>query len=81
MPTDVRLRRIADAHHKDVDESGGTWGDCAECGHVWPCPTYRWATDPTAGVFCDWDLDECAWHADEDGEPGRHDRVSDPRPV
>lgn len=46
-----RLARIAEAHSKDVDGNGGTWGDCTECGHRWPCPTYSWATtdrDPLA---------------------------------
>jgi len=39
-----RLGRIADAHHKHVDAYGGTWGECAECGEQWPCPTHAWAT-------------------------------------
>jgi hypothetical protein len=46
-----RLDRIAEAHTKYVDPSGGTSGDCAECGWGCPCPTYIWATtnrDPLA---------------------------------
>lgn len=45
MTLDGRLERIAQAHHKYVDASGGTWGRCTECDLVWPCPTYVWATD------------------------------------
>jgi hypothetical protein len=40
-----RLSRIAEAHHLHVDGHGGNWGECNECGHSWPCPTYVWATD------------------------------------
>lgn len=43
---DERLSRIALAHQKAVDDAGGTWGECTECGWVWPCPTYWWATEP-----------------------------------
>ncbi len=46
-----RLARIAEAHSKQVDEHGGTWGGCSECGYAWPCPTYVWAStarDPLA---------------------------------
>ena len=39
-----RLAKIAEAHHKYVDEHGGTDGGCNECGWNWPCPTYIWAT-------------------------------------
>lgn len=39
------LSRIAEAHHKNVDEHGGTYGECNECSWTWPCPTYVWATD------------------------------------
>ena len=39
-----RLLRIAEAHHKNVDNAGGSWGDCNECGWSWPCPTHVWAT-------------------------------------
>lgn len=42
--------RIAAAHRKYVDNHGGTDGDCAECGHVWPCPTYVWATTDRTSV-------------------------------
>jgi hypothetical protein len=39
-----RLSRIAEAHVKEVLVGGLTSGDCTECGHAWPCPTYTWAT-------------------------------------
>lgn len=39
-----RLARIAEAHSKNVDSAGGSWGDCTECGWSWPCPTHAWAT-------------------------------------
>ena len=47
----ARLGRIAAAHSKDQTAGGMTSGDCTECGHAWPCPTYTWATserDPLA---------------------------------
>lgn len=40
----VALDRIAEAHSKTIDASGGSWGDCTECGWSWPCPTHVWAT-------------------------------------
>ena len=40
-----RLDRIAYMHRKNVDEHGGTTGECTECGWQWPCPTYDWARD------------------------------------
>jgi hypothetical protein len=40
----ARLSRIAEAHSKHVGSGGLTDGDCNECGHRWPCPTYTWAT-------------------------------------
>lgn len=46
-----RLARIAEAHSSDSAPSGLTSGNCTECGHHWPCPTYTWATtdrDPLA---------------------------------
>lgn len=46
--------RIAEAHHKHVDAHGGTWGECNECGHSWPCPTYAWATTDRDVNAC-WD--------------------------
>lgn len=59
----IRLRRIAEAHHKWVDNAGGTFGDCAECGHAWPCPTRQWAGADlfTVSVLCTWDLQDCAF--------------------
>jgi len=43
-PALARLERIAEAHCKQVDDHGGTTGDCNECGWTWPCPTYVWST-------------------------------------
>jgi hypothetical protein len=48
---EARLARIAEAHSEHLGDGGFTFGDCNECGHVWPCPTYAWATaerDPLA---------------------------------
>lgn len=65
-----RLAKIAEFHCKNVDEHGGTWGNCNECGMPWPCATYRWATDDTATANCTWELDECEYtehhHPDQD---------------
>lgn len=55
-----RLLRIAEAHSKNVDSAGGTWGDCAECGWSWPCPTNVWATT-SRDVMAPW------MPADDDG--------------
>lgn len=41
-----QLHRIAQAHAKDTDLFGVTSGQCLECDTEWPCPTYRWATEP-----------------------------------
>ena len=49
-----RLERISGAHLKDVDEHGGTSGYCIECGWVWPCPTYHWATAEVDHVLDPW---------------------------
>ncbi|MFD9072849.1 hypothetical protein [Streptomyces lasiicapitis] len=48
---DPRLARIAEAHSKHEGGGGLTSGECDECGYLWPCPTYTWATtdrDPLA---------------------------------
>lgn len=48
---EARLARIAEAHSERLGDGGFTFGDCLECGHVWPCPTWTWATtdrDPLA---------------------------------
>lgn len=48
---EARLARIAEAHGERLGDGGFTFGDCLECGHVWPCPTRIWATtdrDPLA---------------------------------
>lgn len=50
-----RLQRIAEAHHKWVDEHGGTDGCCIECGYPDPCPTYVWATDENRDPNATWD--------------------------
>lgn len=56
MSARARLGRIAEAHRKDVDAFGGTWGVCVECGRFWPCPTYVWATNETRDdVIACWD--------------------------
>lgn len=49
-----RFHRIADAHSKHVTGGGMTSGDCHECGHRWPCPTYVWATTERASTAT-WD--------------------------
>lgn len=49
-----RLDRIAQAHAKDVDDHGGTFGDCAECDRPWPCPTYVWATTDRNSLAAPW---------------------------
>ena len=49
-----RLGRIAEAHHKNVDQHGGTDGMCNECNWHWPCPTYVWATEDRDSLAC-WD--------------------------
>jgi hypothetical protein len=59
----MRLNYIAQMHHKHVDESGGTTGDCNECGWGWPCPTYRWATAEGLTATCAWEASDC----EEDG--------------
>jgi hypothetical protein len=63
-----RLARIAEAHSKYIGGGGLTDGDCNECGHPHPCPTFVWATtdrDPLAT----WDPvdDEPAAGARQDG--------------
>lgn len=40
----MRLARIAEGHPKNLTVGGMTSGDCDECEHAWPCPTYVWAT-------------------------------------
>lgn len=48
---EARLARIAEAHSKNVTGGGLTSGECNECSHSHPCPTYTWATasrDPLA---------------------------------
>lgn len=51
---EARLARIAEAHHKHVDEHGGTYGLCNECDQMHPCPTYVWATTERDTLNC-WD--------------------------
>lgn len=57
-----RLSRIAAAHSKDAAGGGLTDGDCDECGHPHPCPTYVWATTDR-DVLATWDP------ADDEPEP------------
>jgi hypothetical protein len=62
-----RADRIAEAHRKDVDEHGGSWGACNECGLLWPCPTYEWAAADSTRTSLDcWDPadDEAAGEPD-----------------
>lgn len=59
---DPRLARIAEAHSKDAAAGGTTSGDCTECGHPWPCPTYTWATTDRSPLAT-WDP------ADDEPEP------------
>lgn len=49
-----RLQRIASAHAKNVLDNGLTDGCCTECGALWPCPTYVWATEERDINAC-WD--------------------------
>lgn len=55
-----RLDKIAEFHVKQVGAGGTTSGDCNECGWLWPCPTYRWATEPGIDPNCTWNLDDCS---------------------
>lgn len=57
-----RLSRIAEAHSEHLGDGGFTFGDCNECGHVWPCPTRIWATTDR-DVLATWDP------ADDEPEP------------
>lgn len=57
-----RLGRIAHAHRKEVLAGGLTSGVCIECGLIWPCPTWAWATTER-DVNATWDPDD-----DEPGE-------------
>jgi hypothetical protein len=50
-----RIKKIAQMHEKYVDSTGGTYGECNECGHTWPCPTYAWATTAREYVLDAWD--------------------------
>jgi RNA polymerase-binding transcription factor DksA len=62
----TRLARIEQAHHKRVDAHGGTFGECAECGERWPCPTFTWATQDRSPLAC-WDPKDDG--RDEDSAP------------
>ena len=59
MDAKTRLLRITQAHRQNVDIHGGTSGYCIECELVWPCPTYRWATEDGLDINCTWDLKDC----------------------
>lgn len=49
-----RLAVIARAHSLLSGAGGLTSGECIECGHHWPCPTYVWATSDR-GPSATWD--------------------------
>jgi hypothetical protein len=55
MTAEERLGEIANAHVKWVGDGGLTNGDCIECGHAWPCPTYVWATTDRDYLLDPWD--------------------------
>lgn len=63
VPALIAIDRIAEAHRKNVDEHGGTSGDCNECGWSWPCPTYVWATSDRDSLAC--------WNPSDDEEADR----------
>ena len=63
-----RLLTIARAHRTNVDEHGGVSGYCLECELVWPCPTFRWATELGVTSNCSWDLDDCAFDEHDHGK-------------
>ena len=61
-----RLQKIASMHVKYVDDHGGTDGFCNDCHWLWPCPTYRWATEEYVDVNCTWDLRDCGFDHDHE---------------
>ena len=66
--SEERLLKIADMHCKEV-RGGLTSGLCNECQWVWPCPTYRWATEQGIDANCSWDLSDCAYTEHNKHEP------------
>lgn len=79
MPTvplsspEARLSRIAQAHRKDVDQGGGTFGFCVECYQHWDdkaggCPTKVWAMKGR-DILATWDP------ADDEPEEGVGDEA------
>jgi hypothetical protein len=56
----MRTDKIAEMHRKNVDQHGGTWGDCNECGWAWPCPTYEAARSDSTK---DYSID--SWHPED----------------
>jgi hypothetical protein len=62
-----RLSTIADAHRKEILGGGLTSGECVECGHSHPCPTFVWATTERDLNAC-WDPRDD--EDEESGEPG-----------
>ena len=58
---EMRLLRIEQAHQQLADAHGVTSGYCIECELIWPCPSYRWATEDGVTIMCSWDLDDCAF--------------------
>lgn len=57
MNETIRLARIAAAHEQRQLGGGIVSGYCAECEHIWPCPTYVWASEDR-DVFAAWDPDD-----------------------
>lgn len=43
MDARERLSRISLNHSQEQGDGGMVGSYCVECGHVWPCPTYRFA--------------------------------------
>lgn len=54
-----RNQRIAQMHTKVKGSGGMTDGTCAECGHLWPCPTYHVAVGWGLDTF--YECEEAGW--------------------
>lgn len=64
-----RLAAIAQAHCKEVVAHGMTSGYCVECGALWPCPTWAWASTDRDSMAC-WDPADDA-PAEQSGKDSR----------
>ncbi|MDQ6875419.1 MAG: hypothetical protein M3042_10225 [Actinomycetota bacterium] len=74
MDASGRLAGIASAHARET-APGGMVGDyCVECGHRWPCSTYRWSAEEGVTANCTWELGECSFD-----EHGHHEVAADLR--